>query len=1253
MRYEPICRAIVVVLVSLSVAPGVVMAQESEAARGLTRLPITDAEGNRVGLYTGSFALVVGVSNYTHWPDLPGVARDVEQVREALEAQGFGVTVVRDPTREELNLAFDNFIHTHGLQPEHRVLIYFAGHGHTLPLPYGDLNMGYIVPSDAPRPPPDPEDYAGDFIASAMDMEQIRVYARRIHAKHALFLFDSCFSGSIFALTRAIPANISAKTAQPVRQFITAGAEDEEVPDESVFRQQFVLALQGEADADRDGYVTGTELGDFLQSQVEHYGGGTQHPQYGKLRDQYLNKGDFVFPLPRDPEQERWDEVKDSTRPADVRAFLEDFPTGRYAGDAEQKLIQMEQTRWDAIADSTRPTDFRAFLADFPTGRFANNANEILAQLEQTRWDAIADSTRPADFRAFLEDFPTGRYANRAEEIWAQLREVQTCKTRWQANQPVSAADCFQAVLRRDPDNAPAIEGLNTIAEHYHERARDALQQAQRDEQTYRDTLQQVQDDMQRLRQINPEYPALVDLQRRVSRLRRSDTQQLESLRAEVSRLEREVRQKNQALQRAQEQLRQSQAQVSDLQQEVRQQSQTLGQAQEQVTRLQREAQQKDQALQQAQAQVARLEQGARSWDEARRWEEVKESRCAADFQAFRAEYPSGRFANAALQKWREFEPEARSWNRVKASTQASDFVDFLAAWQDGCFAEEARGEIRRLRQLRTWNEPATGMVFVHVPAGCFQMGSPATEAGRYADEGPRHEVCVDDFWLAEMEVTNAQYRRFRPGHDSGSAKGGTLNGDTQPVVQVSWEQAQAYADWLSQRSAYTFALPTEAEWEYACRAGTQTARPWGQATACRHANVNDQTADGFFNCEDGRPATAPVGHYASNAFGLYDMLGNVSEWVQDTYARNVYPSGRRGVRNPIRESPRVDAHRVIRGGNAWSTPRHVRCAMRNHDTPDDTLDGAGFRLRMTQKAQPPRREQRQAGNQAQGRQAEAQTERRAQALEPGQRFRDCDACPEMVVVPAGSYMMGSPSDEAERYDDEGPRHRVRIAEPFAVGVHEVTRGEFAQYVRETNRSMGDTCRVLDDEDEWVDGQNRHWRNPGFEQTDRHPVVCVSWDDARAYTRWLSVKTGERYRLLSESEWEYVARAGTTGPFHTGATIAPNQANYDGNYRYGSGPTGAYRERTAPVGSYAANAFGLRDVHGNVLEWTQDCWNDSYRDGPNDGLARERGDCAHRVFRGGSWFNTPNVLRAAYRDSGAVGHRGSDFGFRVRRALAP
>ena len=254
--------------------------------------------------------------------------------------------------------------------------------------------------------------------------------------------------------------------------------------------------------------------------------------------------------------------------------------------------------------------------------------------------------------------------------------------------------------------------------------------------------------------------------------------------------------------------------------------------------------------------------------------------------------------------------------------------------------------------------------------------------------------------------------------------------------------------------------------------------------------------------------------------------------------------------------------------------------------------------------------------------------------LEAGDVFRDCDDCPEMVVVPAGSYMMGSPASEEARDGDEGPMHQVTIAQPFAVGKYEVTFAEWEACV------AGGGCNG------YRPGDNVWGRG-------RRPVINVSWKDAQAYVRWLSDQTGEAYRLLSEAEWEYVARAGTTTPFHFGETISTEQANYDGDFTYGSGRKGEDRGETVPVGRFPANAFGLYDVHGNVWEWTQDCWNKSYAGAPSNGGAWERGACSGRVLRGGSWVNAPRYLRSAYRFRGSAGDRYDNLGFRLARTLTP
>jgi formylglycine-generating enzyme required for sulfatase activity len=255
---------------------------------------------------------------------------------------------------------------------------------------------------------------------------------------------------------------------------------------------------------------------------------------------------------------------------------------------------------------------------------------------------------------------------------------------------------------------------------------------------------------------------------------------------------------------------------------------------------------------------------------------------------------------------------------------------------------------------------------------------------------------------------------------------------------------------------------------------------------------------------------------------------------------------------------------------------------------------------------------------------------RRMSTFVPGDR-----ACPEMVVVPKGKFTMGSPYAELQRTSNES-QASASIARPFAVGKFAVTRGEFAAFVEETGYST-------------VGGS---WRAPGFAQDDRHPVVCVNWDDAKIFAEWLSSKTGKTYRLLSEAQREYATRAGTTTPFWWGTSTTPSQANYAGNITYaGGGSEGEYRRRTVAVDSFEPNPWGLYNVHGNVREWTEDCWNGSNSGNPGNGDARTTGECGRRATRGGSWDLGPEHVRSASRYGSSTDLRINRVGFRVGREI--
>ena len=248
--------------------------------------------GGSVKLYDDYQALVIGVGDYEHWPKLPGAVRDAKDVAEVLRDLGFTVKLVLNPTSFQLKKLLDELPYDLGYKQDRGLLIYFAGHGETEVLA-NNKKLGYIVPRDSPLMIRDPRGFA----RTAVSMSIIEDLALKIKSRHVLMAFDSCFSGSIFALGRAAPAYITHKVTQPVRQFVTAGNEEETVPDRSLFKRVFVDGIQGEADQDRDGYITGSELGSYLQKHVVTYTNDAQHPQFGRIRDPDLDKGDFVFVL--------------------------------------------------------------------------------------------------------------------------------------------------------------------------------------------------------------------------------------------------------------------------------------------------------------------------------------------------------------------------------------------------------------------------------------------------------------------------------------------------------------------------------------------------------------------------------------------------------------------------------------------------------------------------------------------------------------------------------------------------------------------------------------------------------------------------------------------------------------------------------------------------------------------------------------------------------------------------------------------
>ena len=528
-------------------------------------------------------------------------------------------------------------------------------------------------------------------------------------------------------------------------------------------------------------------------------------------------------------------------------------------------------------------------------------------------------------------------------------------------------------------------------------------------------------------------------------------------------------------------------------------------------------------------------------------------------------------------------------WESIRASTDPADFEAYLEQFANGTFSRLARNRLAALRRPGNVSRPSAD------PPRRRRSG----DVFRDCAECPEMVVLPGGLAMGRYEVTVGEYRAFV------SATGGTGSDlwreqdrfrqtDRHPVVMVSWHDAQRYVSWLSRTTGETYRLPTEAE--------------WGRAAVGSPTGCANRDGSGAGTCE--------VGTNGANAWGLSDMVGNVWEWTSDCW-----------------ESDCV--RRVLRGGDFTESSQRSR--VRNN--PGYRLDRFGFRVsRMVDEpdtglnvplpaADPPDR------------------------LRPGGVFRDCPSCPEMVVIPAGEFQMGSP----RTWDEEMPQRRVRV-EQFALGRYEVTRAEYAVFAAATGRDPARLCLGGVVAVEQVD-----WQSPGYPQTDDHPVVCVSWSDARAYVRWLSRETRVSYRLPSEAEWEYAARGGTTTSRYWGEGPSGQCANANGAdaaalRRFGgwtwTQPCTDGRVFTAPVGTFGANGFGLFDVLGNVDEWVEDCWHDNYRGAPSDGRAWTSGvDCERRVLRGGSWQGGSAGLRSTNREGEFDTFSFIDAGFRVARRL--
>ena len=541
------------------------------------------------------------------------------------------------------------------------------------------------------------------------------------------------------------------------------------------------------------------------------------------------------------------------------------------------------------------------------------------------------------------------------------------------------------------------------------------------------------------------------------------------------------------------------------------------------------------------------------------------------------------------------------------------------------------------------------------IPAGNFTMGSPVSEADR-KDAEIQHQVVLSDFKIGKYEVTLKQFKAFvdSTGYLTDAEKGtggkagsiiwtgtefafradvnwrydekGNLRSNTEynhPVIHVSWNDAKAFARWMGCR------LPTEAEWEYACRVGTTTPFNTGDNLKTSQSNYDGSFPYNDNNVGEYRGKIMPVGSFAPNGWGLFDMHGNVGEWCSDWYCE--YAAEKQT--NP--RGAAFGTRRVVRGGAWIYGALHCRSANRSSGFPADRACYRGFRL--VYGLNPDETDENETIDN-QGKLAIISTIDSTQ-----------NGAIEWVGISLGTFTMGSPASEGDRRENE-TQHQVTVS-AFKMSKHEVTVKQFKTFVDSTGYitdaekgTGGRRGSIIWTGTEMAFKEGVNWKCDikGYPRTEteyNHPVVHVSWNDANAFAKWMGC------RLPTEAEWEYACRTGTTTPFNTGNNLTSSEANYNGNYPYSSNAKGSYREKILPVGSFAPNKWGLYDMHGNVGEWCNDRSGNYSTNGGIDPKGPEWGSTY--IFRGGSWYTSAKRCRSAARYDDNPWYRSNDLGFRV------
>jgi formylglycine-generating enzyme required for sulfatase activity len=548
------------------------------------------------------------------------------------------------------------------------------------------------------------------------------------------------------------------------------------------------------------------------------------------------------------------------------------------------------------------------------------------------------------------------------------------------------------------------------------------------------------------------------------------------------------------------------------------------------------------------------------------------------------------------------------------------------------------------------WSANGLGMRFCWCPAGAFIMGSPKDEPERELGYSKFSEDQVPvklmkGFWLAKYETTqelwgrvmvttlkdqikkaNAQLYLDYANSISGVPRAlwaqPAGEGPSFPMYYVNHVEATAFCQKLTEEERkagrlpprWEYRLPTDAQWEYACRAGTKTATAFGDSLNGLQANFNGVYPNNGARNGPSLGRTLPVGSYAPNAWGLCDMHGNAREWCQDCYRTNL-PGGTDPEVMSFPTRTTGEADKVVRGGSWQTYGSDCRSARRLGYAPVTRENDRGFRVAVVLTTPKPK----------------PVPPPDPKPLPPGTLVNSIGM--KLAPIPAGKFLMGSPQDEPGRplsgagLSDYEEQHEVTIREPFYLGIYLITQDQY-QYV------MADSPNFFPSyfSREGVEKE----KVKAFKDTNWFPMECVSWDSAQEFCRRLSElpeekKSGRRYRLPTEEEWEYACRAGTSTRYYFGDSLNASEANFNGNVG-----------RTTPVGSYAnPNKFGLYDMHGNLWQWCEDFYVPYQKDPKNPKPKTSR------VMRGGSFVNYGIDCRSASRSANSCSYGHVTTGFRV------